>query len=304
MADKASLDMRRCGMQMTALAVLIAGRLAGPLIADDREAANPESAPFLEDAQGYVIREQNSESPLKLRDKSLLNWTNPERLQERGAIYLWLDQGRPRAIGSFFTYALDGKAFKKHEFHSLSTGPMTATYEGRQAWTPSEPGIVWKTLKDAPKPGPSHVNRLLQMRQIARRFRAEMKDHNGDRTELRLAPRPLFEYSAPMLGVIDGAIQTFVVATDPEVLLLIEAIEEPGKQAEYRYAIARFHYWELAVYDGDDKIWTAAIDRSHELNAIGDAENMSKTYNSFHSRGKGVAEPDVNVSADAKPNGN
>jgi hypothetical protein len=259
-------------------------------ISGQEGAAAREAAPFLDDAKKYAITTKGG-ARLKLNDKSLLNWTNPARQQERGAIYVWLDRGRPLAIGSFFTYEFQGKAYRKHEFHSLADGPLEATFGETLAWTPAEPGIQWQVISDAPRPGTTHVNRLLQMRQLARRYRAELTNPEGDTNELRLAPRPLLEYESPEAGVIDGAILTFVVATDPELLLLIEAFEESGKVPRYRAAFARFHFWELRVYEGDRQTWSADLDRGHEANALGNPEMMSKVYNSYHSRGAGVAEP-------------
>jgi hypothetical protein len=93
--------------------------------------------------------------------------------------------------------------------------------------------------------------------------------------------------------VVDGAIFSFVVATDPEVLLLIEAFEETRNTAPaagFRYAFARYHYWYVAAYDGDKKILEAPLDRAHELNYLGDAENIGKAYNSFHPYPRGATQ--------------
>ncbi|MBC7817400.1 MAG: hypothetical protein IAG10_10965 [Planctomycetaceae bacterium] len=242
---------------------------------------------FLEDARKYVIESTKDRAKLKLNEKSLLNWTNPTRQQERGAIYVWTHEDRPLAIGSFFTYEYDSKVYLKHEFHSLSTGALNASFGGTTAWTPKDAGIKWQDFKDGPEPKGNHSNRSLQMRQLARPFRAELIDPKGEKNELRLAPRPLVEYSSPKAGVIDGAIFSFVVATDPEVLLLIEAFDESrdGKPATgFRYAFARFHYWNVVAYDGDRRIWEAPLDKSHEQNNLGDKANISKIYNSFHPR--------------------
>lgn len=107
-------------------------------------------------------------------------------------------------------------------------------------------------MKDSPEPETTHTARLLQMRQLARPFRAELTSPANERTELRLVSRPLFEYSSPKQKVLDGSLFSFAVATDPEVLLLllVEAFEEGlngTKHAGYRYAFARFHYWNVAV---------------------------------------------------------
>ncbi|MDZ4688952.1 MAG: hypothetical protein SH850_28075 [Planctomycetaceae bacterium] len=258
---------------------------ASAQVAKQSEAAADKSPAFLDDARRYVIETLPGHTKLALREQSLLNWTNPVRQQERGALYVWLNGQRPAAVGSLFTYEYNDTVYSKHEFHSLSAGPLNATFEGQPAWTPDRPGLVWTDVPDAPAPANAHVGRSLQMRQLARSFRAELIDPKGEKNELRLSPRPLYEYAAPEAGVVDGAILSFVVATDPEVLLVVEAYDEPrnGKPATgYRYALARFHYWQLKVSRGDQLVWEAALDKAHEQNKLGDRENMSKIYNSFH----------------------
>ncbi|HUQ69293.1 MAG TPA: hypothetical protein VM165_07220 [Planctomycetaceae bacterium] len=255
------------------------------------EAAADKTPAFLDDARRYVIETLPGHTKLALREQSLLNWTNPVWQQERGAMYVWLNGQRPAAIGSLFTYEYNDTVYSKHELHSLATQPLNATFEGKPAWTPDRPGIVWTDVPDAPPPANAHVGRSLQMRQLARSFRAELIDPKGEKNELRLSPRPLYEYAAPEAGVVDGAILSFVVATDPEVLLLMEAYDESrnGKQTTgYRYALARFHYWQLKVSRGEQLVWEVALDKAHEQNNLGDRENMSKVYNSFHPRRGGA----------------
>lgn len=246
----------------------------------------PESPPdFLEDAKKYVIQSVKDRTRLELNEKSVLNWTNPVRQQERGATYVWLHKHRPYAIATFFTYVYNEMTHTKHEFHSLAPGPLQATFDGSLAWTPKDPGVTWSDVPDAPAPGNTRVARSLQLRQLARNFRVELNSPKNERNELRLAPRPLYEYSSPETGVLDGAILSFVVATDPEALLLMEAYdgERNGKHVTgFRYGFARFHYWEITAYRGDDKIWQAPLDKTHENNNIGDRENIGKIYNSFH----------------------
>lgn len=246
-----------------------------------------EAAPFIEDARKYVIESVKDRTKLTLDEKSLMNWTNPARQQERGAVYVWTLDERPVAIGSLFTYEYNEKVYAKHEFQSLSAGPLLSKFDGKLTWAPKAAGIEWRDFEDSPKPGPTHTARLLLMRQLARPFRAELISPKEDKTELRLISRPLIEYSSPKNGVIDGAIFSFAVATDPEVLLLIEAYESDVngvKRTGFRRAFARFHYWKLSVYDGDQKVWEAPLDTSHESNPIGDKKNIEKTYNSYHPR--------------------
>jgi hypothetical protein len=264
---------------LVCLPVLLAIVAAKTLPAEEAEVASP----FIEDARDYQIHLDSSTGPLlKLNEKSLLDWTNPVRQQERGAVYIWQQDGRPQVIGSLFTYEMNEYTFFKHEMLSLSTKPMIAKFGERLAWSPKTAGIEWKQFPKSPAPAANHTGRLLQMRQLARPFRAELVSPTGEKTELRLTPRPLYEYSSPAAGVVDGAIFSFTVATDPEVLLLIEATAD--RQAGYRYAFAPFHYWELNVYNGDEKVWLSDLDRTHERNNLGDPLNIPKPYNSFHAK--------------------
>jgi hypothetical protein len=262
--------------------VALAALLSATALTDFIEA---QELDFAADARKYVIQTLPDRTPLVLNEKSLLNWTNPVRQSEKGETFVWLHKQRPYAIATFFTYGYDNKTYLKHEFHSLSPVPLEATFDGKTAWTPKDPGLTWKDVPMAPAPAGNRTGRVLQMRQLARQFRAELNSPKNERTELRLAPRPLYEYSAPDAGVHDGVILSFVVATDPEVLLLMEAYGDNrgGKSAtSFRYAFARFHYWDVTAYLGDDKVWQAALDKTHESNSLGNRENMINIYNSFH----------------------
>jgi hypothetical protein len=261
----------------TLCAVLV---VAHSVTAEERAS---EETQFLDEARKYSIESPNDRVTLTLNEKSLLNWTNPVRQQERGALYVWTQDGRPLAIGSLFTYEYNSKAYEKHEFHSLSTKPLHSKYDGKLAWTPKKPGIEWHQFDESPEPAKTHTGRLLQMRQLARPYRAELVHPAGDRTELRLVSRPLLEYSSPKQGVIDGAIFSFTVATDPEVLLLVEAYNEDttSSRGGFRHAFARFHYWNVSVFDGDKKIWDAPLDKSQESHVIGDPNSIEKIYLSY-----------------------
>lgn len=258
--------------------------MSGLAHAEDPASPKADSTVFLDDARKYVIEVPSERTKLELHEKSLLNWTNPVRQQERGAVYVWLQDGQPMAIGSLFKYEYNEKVYDKHEFQSLTTRPLKSTFDGKLAWTPSA-GIEWREFQDSPAPGTTHTARLLQMRQLVRPFRAELTSPKDERTELRLVSRPLFEYSSPKHKIIDGAVFSYAVATDPEILLIVEAIERDAKTGNgFRYAFARFHYWNVAVFDGDRKVWEAPLDKSHEINAIGNRANMQKSYNSYQPR--------------------
>jgi hypothetical protein len=241
-----------------------------------------ELAEFLDDARHYAIRiVGKTDAVLKLHEPPVLNFTNPERNQERGSVFVWLHDDRPAVMGQLFRHDGKTKRIKKHALHSLAAEPLTATYHDKPAWAPDGPGVEWKAFPAAPPVAAGRPERLLQMRALARPFKLTLTDPRSMAvTALRLIPRPLFEYAAPKAGVTDGAIFSFVVATDPEAILLVEAFDEAGKTG-FRYAFARFHFWKLAAALGDKPVWEVAFDPTMINNPLGKPETMKKVYNSF-----------------------
>jgi hypothetical protein len=266
------------------IACLVAGLLSVGA-AQEKQPAKPsdektELAEFLDDARHYVIRATKPDAELKLHEPAVLNFTNPERNQERGSVFVWLHEGRPAVMGQFFRHDTQNRRPKKHALHSLMSGPLEAKYRDRVAWTPDQPGVEWKSFPDAPAVARARNERLLQMRQLARPFRVTLIDPREKVTELRLAPRPLFEYAAPREGVTDGAIFSYLVATDPEAILLVEAFDEQGKTG-FRYAFARFHFWRLTATLDNRTVWDVEPDLAMIGNPFGNPATIKRVYNSY-----------------------
>ncbi len=240
-----------------------------------------ELAELLAAAQQYQLRLVESNSSAMLREPSLLNFTNPERNQERGAVFVWLHKSRPIVVGQFFRFNARKGRLTKHAFHSLSATPLVASYQDAVRWAPNEPGVKWQTVPDAPEPAATHAGRLLQMRQLARRYRLTLTDAKENKTDLRLIARPLFDYEAPAEGVLSGALVSFAIATDPEALLLLEAYSEAGK-ATYRCGFARFHFQQIVAWDGEQEIWRVDYDPALMVNQPGSPATVRKVYNSFY----------------------
>jgi hypothetical protein len=269
---------------ITGLLIILATSV---VIAEEEPAidGNAELADLLTSARRYELRNTTSDEALKLREPSLLNFTNPERNQERGSVFMWIDGDRPAVIGQFFRFGIRGRRLTKHALHSLSPAPLEAQLEDVVAWAPDKPGIDWKSFSDAQAPATTHTNRLLQMRQLARQFKVSLISPADKSTELRLAPHPLFEYSAPKSGVTDGVILSYVIATDPEAILLIEAFDDQGKSG-FRYAFARFHFWKLIATAGERTVWEVDHDLVMAGNTFANPVTLHRVYNSFHPRGE------------------
>ena len=247
-----------------------------PLTMDKQELAE-----LLAQAKTYELRLPRANAVARFHETPLLNFTNPERNQERGSVFVWMHDSRPVVIGQLFRFNTQSDRKTKHAFHSLTSSPVVATYQDAVRWSPTMPGVVWKPIAEAPTPGATHAARMLQIRQLARRFRMTLINPKGDKTELRLISRPLLDYEAPTVGTASGALLSFVIATDPEALLLIEAVTE-GNRSEFRYGFARMHFQEIVAHDGETEVWRVDYDPSLMVNHPGQPATMHKIYNSFY----------------------
>jgi hypothetical protein len=192
-----------------------------------------------------------------LLDQPLLFYTNPVRTNDQhGAIFLWTEAGRPTVIGSIWS-AINRQNPKSrilsHEWHSLSTDAnVSATRGEKKLWTSGEAGVAWERLAGAPPPAASRAPRLVQMRTIVRRFSAAI--HVEGESDLRLMAQPLYRYPEQVRGAIDGAVFDFAMATDPELLVLLEDREAGGPPAWY-VAFARFGNKAMTAKDGEQVVW-------------------------------------------------
>jgi len=185
-------------------------------------------------AKGYKLSLGADKLPLEMQPEPVLRWPNATRDTREGATFVWTLNGRPEAIGCVW----ENGGYWAHAFHSLSTSKLIAQHDSRTFWQPEKPGIEFSPFPQAPEPADSAVKRLLQMKDLARRFKSRLSDANRKSEELRLLPRPIYRYKTERKDLIDGALFAFVQGTDPEVVLVLEADRRDGK-SEWRYALTR-----------------------------------------------------------------
>jgi hypothetical protein len=110
------------------------------------------------------------------------------------------------------------------------------------------------------------------MKSLAGRFAARLpapKVGDGNPEVLRLLPRPLYRYdvkhseeTSPTLR--DGGMFAFVMGTDPEVILLLEAVEREGKGV-WQYAFARATAYAVEASLGDEVVWSVVAQSGPNL---------------------------------------
>ncbi len=204
----------------------------------------------------------SADATTPLTPQPVIRWRNVVRGQAGEAMMVvWAHNGRAVAMCSIFPW--QGKM--SHEFDSLSRGnKVVAQDKDTVIWSPSTPGVEFKDVPAAPAPAKTPAERLRQMKAIAERFKATMTGwagDNSDQEELRLLPRPLFRYDLanakePDPDLLDGGLFAYVTGTDPEIVLVLEAVGTAEK-AVWQYAFVRATSGGLEVKLGAEVVWTA-----------------------------------------------
>jgi hypothetical protein len=165
----------------------------------------------------------------------VLRYTNAVGRSRDGTVFLWVDDlGRP---GVAAQASLNRRGLWVHELSSFATGPITARSAGQPDWSPARAGVEMKPVPGAPRPAETAEQRLAQMRTLTRQFAAEDYFRGESWQTLRLLTKPFARYGKPGSEVIDGALFCYVLTTDPEVYLMLEA--RRGKDGpEWQFAFA------------------------------------------------------------------
>lgn len=199
---------------------------------------------------------------IAMLDNPIYRFNDSARSFSDGTVWAWGRSGRPAALLTLSVQKKEGVLRCLVELTSLSAFPISASVMDDWAWTPRTAGAIARTLPEAPRPAENEARRLLQMRGMARRFRAfeffePVAQAQMERYELRLLPQPVHRYSDPKSGLLDGAIFVFAYGTNPEITLLIEARREGKDESEpsWMYGLARIAGAELHVELDRDEVW-------------------------------------------------
>jgi hypothetical protein len=204
-------------------------------------------------AKGAQVKEYKD--VVELIDRPLLTYGDPARLNESGTLWAFGKVGRPVAFIEMFwgqrstdwTHAV---TLTCQEHRVVMTSP------GRTRWTPQKTQIEPAAIPDASRPDAKESGRLRQIKDLARRFTAhEFWDPDNSRFELRLLVQPVHRYSDAKTGLQDGAAFVLAHGTNPEVILLIEALGETLDKARWHYSLARQGSAELHVELDGKEVW-------------------------------------------------
>src|SRR5262245_64424298 len=95
---------------------------------------------YVKEATEYTMAVESSpKKELEFKKEPVFEWSNPVRSGvQQGVVFLWLRDGRPAALGCFFSQParLPGRRVF-HEFHALDTEKLLVSRPGAlNEWTP------------------------------------------------------------------------------------------------------------------------------------------------------------------------
>lgn len=210
----------------------------------------------------------------KLLETPLLRWSNPEAGSVHGAVFLWTDDNRPQLVASIFKW-YSPHVWLDAEVHSLSEQPLIVNREGATLWSTHDKSVKFIRLQGTPAPADTPVKRLSQMRALVREMDAEQTTRETQENQLlRALERPLYRYQSNKHHVIDGGLFAFVWATDPQILVQIEARED-GKETYWQAAFVRqtscamrLKRNDQLVYEVEQLPWPVAFGNSELYNIL------------------------------------
>jgi hypothetical protein len=152
-------------------------------------------------------------------------------------------EGRPTALVTVEIYQEpDGSRVLAYEFLSLSETTFSLRHKTKKIrWDAKGSALNLKALPDAPKPAATAAERLVQMRQLARRFAATERLKN-ESIECRLLTQPIDRYQSAAEKIVDGAIFAYANGTNPELGVVFESNGE-----RWQYGVIRLTAAESSV---------------------------------------------------------
>uniref|UniRef100_A0A7C2NXH6 Uncharacterized protein n=1 Tax=Schlesneria paludicola TaxID=360056 RepID=A0A7C2NXH6_9PLAN len=196
-----------------------------------------------------------NEDVFRVSPEPLLRFTNPVSGLQAGGFFVWSDAaGRPRAAAQVF---LTAEGIWLHEFQSLSPESFAAHRDGKPVWEPQRAGVEIRPVPEAPPPAETAVKRLVQMRDMARRFTAS-DEFEGRKTsdELRLLSKPLLRFGREGTATLDGALFVLAHGTDPELMIVLEALQQ-NDGYRWHYSLAPMTGYALQAALDDKPVWEA-----------------------------------------------
>lgn len=184
--------------------------------------------------------------------------------------------GRPEVFVTVEKYP----EFLSLEFASSSEGIVAASVLGDWSWSPSEPGAPLRPIPNAPRPAKDEDGRLAQMKELATRFDIRETTHFEATFIVPLRRDPIYRYSDPDSGIVDGGMFFYVHGKNPEAMLLIECNKSGDDATQWRFGMVPMTSLRLSATLDKAEVWTrdfAGKPWQQKLYTFGRADQVPKS---------------------------
>ena len=204
-----------------------------------------------------TIGEKNSSAQLVA--EPLFSYSDEQRRIRNATMWVWTVEGRPVSLLKFERYSFP-EPERQWLFNVGSVSPNLIEVDwpfGRE-FASKKPGMTFRLFEDVDTAGETKSKRLIQLKQLSRKFSATMTGGATDdaKTEMRLLPTPLFRYSSAPSEILDGALFGLcAIGTNPDAILAIQW-SGTGKDAHWEYGVTGMTTGGLQVRLDDKPVWS------------------------------------------------
>jgi len=232
-----------------------------------------------EEVARWTFRLPNDpKAELKFVSTPILKWTNPTVGRVYGNVYVITHDGCPRAIVCPYKWFAPYQSLDM-ECLSVTSQPIEGVRNQNVVWSAKSSGLEWKPVPGEPVVGKTPLERQRQMKKLAEEFTAEMFDTRvnigGEDQQLRPMTQPVYRYESPSRAVLEGGVFAYVVGTDPELFLMLQAIEKDGSR-QWQYGLARMSMDSMRMKHQQKDVWQA------EKLTLETLRNMKQPYFCFN----------------------
>lgn len=191
-------------------------------------------------ARATSVNCQQADRQVKFFESPVFRYDDQPRHFIDATMWVWTSGGRPVAFEKVEAMA-QGRPEWGYCLTSVAEDLLVVKWGDRREFRSTAPGAEFKPLVDAPAVSTRRSALKLDARKVVRDFSARIFPDgaaNGSE-EMRLLPRPVFEYidsqTKEYLGAVFGLATN---GTNPDVLILLEPRLADGKPT-WHYAIGR-----------------------------------------------------------------
>ena len=202
-----------------------------------------------------VRRAEGDKEDIELIGRPLLSYGDPARSNENGTLWAWGTSGRPVVFLEMYQGTGTGARWV-HAVTLTSSQRVVMKATSTANWQPEKTQIEPAPIPGASQPDEKELGRLRQIKDLSRRFTAhEFWNPDNSRFELRLLVQPVHRYKDPSAGIQDGAAFVLAHGTNPELILLVEALGKSVRESRWHYSLARLGSAELHVEIDGTGVW-------------------------------------------------